>query len=74
MLDTVNPYVKVFHNACSVFEADNMINLSIRIIKARPGRQYTLSTADKVTALIVRGDIGSEEHWDIIVRKKGENL
>ena len=38
MLDTVNPYVKVFRNARDIFEADNVIKLSIRIIQVRPGR------------------------------------
>ena len=62
MLDAVNPYVKVFRNARDIFEANNVINLSIRIIKARLGRQYTLLTADEVATLTVRGDIGGEEH------------
>ena len=74
MLDTVNPYVKVFRNARDIFEADNVINLSIRIIKARPGRQYTLPTVDEVAALIVGGDVGDEEYRDIIVRKIGRSL
>ena len=74
MLDAVNPYVKVFRNARDIFEADAVINLSIRIIKARPGRQYTLPTVDEVAALIVGGDVGGEEHRDIIVRKIGGNL
>ena len=67
MLDAVNRYVKVFHNARDIFEADDVINLSIRIIKIHPGRQYTLPNADEVIALIVGGDIGGEEHRDIIV-------
>jgi len=71
MFDTVNPYVKVFRNARDIFEADNMINLSIRIIKPRPGRQYILPTVDEVAALIAGGDVGDEEHRDIIVRKIG---
>jgi len=33
MLDALNPYVKVFRNARDIFEADDVINLSIRIIK-----------------------------------------
>ena len=74
MLDTVNPYVKVFRNARDIFAADNVINLSIRIIKARPGRQYTLPTVDEVAALIVGGDVGDGEHRDIIVRKIGGSL
>ena len=67
MLDTVNLYVKVFRNARDIFEADNVINLSIRIIKSRPRRQYTLPIVDEVTTLIVGGDVGDEEHWDVIV-------
>ena len=51
-----------------------MINLSIHIIKARRGRQYTLPTADEVAALTVGGDVGGEEHQVIIVRKIGGNL
>ena len=74
MLDVLNPYVKVFRNARDIFEANAVINLSIRIIKARPGRQYTLPTVDEVAALIVGGDVGGEEHRDIIVRKIGGNL
>ena len=70
MLDVVNPYAKVFHNTRDIFEANAVINLSNRIIKACPGRQYTLPTANEVTALIVDGDVGGEEHRDIIVRKK----
>jgi len=74
MLDAVNRYVKVFHNARDIFEADAVINLSIRIIKALPERQYTLPTADEVVALIVGGDVGGEGHRDIIVRKISGNL
>ena len=61
MLDAVNPYVKVFCNARDIFQANNMINLSIYIIKARFGRQYTLATIDAVAALIVGGDHGGDE-------------
>ena len=59
--------MKAFRNAHDILDPDNVINLSIRIIKACPGRQYILSTADEVAALIVGGDIGSEMHRDIIV-------
>ena len=62
MLDAVNRYVKVFHNARDIFEADDVINLSICIIKVCHRRQYTLPTTDKVAALIVGGDVGGEEH------------
>jgi len=74
MLDTVNPYVKVFCSARDIFKADNVINLSIRIIKVRLGRQYTLPTVDEVAAPIVGGDVADEEHRDIIVRKIGGSL
>ena len=74
MIDVVNPYVKVFHNAHDIFEVVNVINLSIRIIKAHVGRQYTLSTVDEVATLIVGGNQGVDERRDIIVRKIRENL
>lgn len=54
MLDAVSPYVKVFGNARDIIEADNLANLSIRIVKACVRRQHTLPTMDKVTAPIVR--------------------
>ena len=74
MRNAVDPYVKFFCNARDIFKVNDVINLSIRIIKARPRRQYTLPTVDEVVALIVGGDVGGEEHQDIIVRKIGKNL
>jgi len=71
MLDAVNPYVKVFCNAHVIFDTDDVINLSIRIIKARVGRQYTLPTADEVAVLIVGGGVRGKEYRDITVRKIG---
>jgi len=51
MLDAVDSYVKVFRNAHDIFEADDVIYLSIRIIKARPGMQYTLTIVEKLQLL-----------------------
>jgi len=38
MLDTVNPYVRIFRNARDILQADNVVDLKIRLIKARPRR------------------------------------
>ena len=74
MLNAVNPYVRVFRNARDILQADNVVDLRICIIKAHPGRQYTMPTADEVAALIVGGEHGREEERDVIVRKIDGNL
>ena len=53
MIDVMNLYVKVFHHALDILQANNVINLSIQIIKACYKRQYTLPPAEKVVAFIV---------------------
>ena len=74
MLDSINPYVRVFRNARDVLHANNIVDLRIRIIQARPGRQYTRPTADEVAALIVGGEHTDGETRDIIVCKIDGNL
>ena len=53
MLDVVNPYVRVFRNARNILQVDSIVDLRIRIIKARHGRQYTMPTVDEVVLAVV---------------------
>jgi len=53
MLNVRNPYVQVFHQARDIINTNNVHDMSIQIITARPGRQSIRSTADEVAALIV---------------------
>ena len=74
MLNSANPYMRVLRNAWDILHANNIVNLRIRIIEARPGRQYTRPTADEVAALIVDGEHTDGETQDIIVCKINGNL
>jgi len=74
MLDTVNPYVKIFRNAWDMLQTNNVVDFKIHLIKAYPGWQYSMPTVDGVATFIVRGDYGWEEKRDILVLKIDDNL
>jgi len=37
MLDTVNPYVRIFQNARNILQVDDVVDLKIHLIKAHAG-------------------------------------
>ena len=75
MLDAVNPYVAVFRKARDMLrDHDEVLDLRIRIIQAREGRQYIRPTAEEVAGLLV-GD-GTEHYGshDVIIQKMDGTL
>ena len=66
MLDSVNPYVAIFRRALDMLrDHREVLDVRIRIIQAREGRQYITHTTNKVTGLLV-GD-GPENFGSIDV-------
>ena len=75
MLDAVNPYVAVFRKARDMLrDHGEVLDLRIRIIQAREGRQYIRPTAEEVAGLLV-GD-GTEHYGsrDVIIQKMDGTL
>jgi len=75
MLDSANPYVAVFRRAHDMLrDHGEVLDLRIRIIQAREGRQYIRPIVEGVARLFV-GD--GTEHFgsaDIIIQKMDRTL
>ena len=64
----------VFRNARDILHAKNIVDVRMRIIEARPGRQYTGPTTDEVATLMVVDEHTNGKIRDIIVSKLDGNL
>lgn len=74
MLDCINTCVKVFQTVGEMLRENNFINLRLRIIYSRCGRQYIQPTSNKIGALIVGEDNGKLSHRDIILSLRDRSL
>ena len=76
MLDEHNELVKSFRMARDRFEESGLENVKLRLIgtRSKDGRQYNLTTASEVAALIVGEQTGDNIERDIIVEMKDKEL
>lgn len=58
MLDGINPYIQVFRTAGEMLRPNNSVDLRLKIIYSRSGRQYIQPTSNEIVALIVSEDNG----------------
>ena len=71
MLDSVNPYVAVFRRARDMLsDHGEVLDLRIRIIQAREGRQYIRPTAEEIAGLIVGDETEHFRPRDVIVKTR----
>jgi len=75
MLDSVNPYVAMFRRARDMlYDNGEVLDLRIRIIQAREGRQYIRPTAAEVTGLIVEDGTEYFGPRDVIIQTRDGTL
>jgi len=67
----VNPYVVIFKRARDILcDHDEVLDMRIRIIQAREGRQYIAPTANEVVGLLVRDGTKNFGYRDVIIQKR----
>jgi len=75
MLDSVNPYVAVFRRARDMLrDHGEVLDVKIRIIRAREGRQYITPTANEVAGLLVGDGTENFESRDVIIQRRDGTL
>lgn len=67
MLNMINPYVKIFRCARDVLRENNAIDLCVRIIHSRDGRQFIYQLP--LHALVIGDGSEAVANRDIVVRK-----
>jgi len=56
MLDECNPYVHVFKNARDILHSGVVHDIRIRILRSRPGGQYTRPIAHEIASLTIEDE------------------
>jgi len=75
MLDSVNPYVVIFKRARDMLrDHGEVLDMIIRIIQAREGRQYISPTPNEVAELLVGDGPENFGSRDVIIQKRDGTL
>jgi len=75
MLGSVNPYVAIFRRARDMLrEHSEVLDVRIRIIQAREGRQYITPTVNEVAELLVGDGTENFGSKDVIIQKRDGTL